>query len=801
MTTSRQLSPAGLLRVLAALGLALTSQALAQSPVNPADDVLFIHHSVGQNWLADGLREALLAKDYIDEVNESYYGTVVAPAPGRPASLGDVAGNNTDMNSWLFWFNDYLPSLHSLGADDGRNRIILFKSCYPNSILTADGTAPGAPFSTSTRYLENNKAVFHRAANATAATYTRNGYLYRPLEEIFAEHPDTLFVFITPPPLNYDADSYPSTNDDYADRARRFNNWLKNEWLPQYRSANPGLHNVAVFDLFDFVAVPAGATTGHPNRLRPEYVRTDDPTDCHPNTTANHALTARFATGANAFLDAAWTEFLAGTPVALDQTPPTVPAGLATTIESARSVALQWAASTDPVVGDAPTSGVAGYRVLRDGATLGTASATSYRDTTAAPATSYSYAVVAFDHAGNASAPCPAVAVTTPPEGTPTSEGVPLGSGWRYFKGTAAPPAAWNEPSFDDTAWLPGATPFGYGDTTFATLLPDMANHYLTLYARAAFTWSGATVDSMTLQVDFDDGCLIYLNGVEVYRHGIAGAPLHDVAASGTHDEGNPITVDLTAFRSLLVPGNNVLAAYASNTAIMSSDFALTPVLQLLTRDDLSPAAPANLTGAPIAGTAVALSWASATDAGGIAEYRLYRNSGTTPCGTTSTTTFTDATTVVGSTYRYEVSAVDNAGNESPRSAPLEVFVHDETYTAYAEWAQAEDVSGDPLADPDGCGLSNFARYAFGLPARGAVGSPVASTLSGNGADQRLTLAFSRKGYAPGLQYTIQSSTDLVTWTDLQTVPPDYPKTFTFTDSVVVTSTPRRFLRVRVTAP
>ena len=146
-------------------------------------------------------------------------------------------------------------------------------------------------------------------------------------------------------------------------------------------------------------------------------------------------------------------------------------------------------------------------------------------------------------------------------------------------------------------------------------------------------------------------------------------------------------------------------------------------------------------------------------------------------------------------------------GVDSLNVAAASAVAHDETYTAFAAWVagnftaaeQANTAISGPNADPDGCGLSNLARYAFGLPARGPVASPVALTTTGTGSNQRLTLTFPRKGYAPDLQYTVQSSTDLVTWTDLQAVSPGYPKTFTFTDSVALGSEPRRFLRVRIT--
>ncbi|MEA3365292.1 MAG: hypothetical protein U9Q79_06585, partial [Candidatus Hydrogenedentes bacterium] len=46
-------------------------------------DVVFIHHSCGENWLNSGLHEALLAKDYIDERNDITYGVDVGTRRGE----------------------------------------------------------------------------------------------------------------------------------------------------------------------------------------------------------------------------------------------------------------------------------------------------------------------------------------------------------------------------------------------------------------------------------------------------------------------------------------------------------------------------------------------------------------------------------------------------------------------------------------------------------------------------------------------------------------------------------------------
>jgi|GEM_PF-6291301 len=44
------------------------------------DDLVFVHHSCGANWLSNGqLNATLTAKDYIDERNDIYYGTDMTP--------------------------------------------------------------------------------------------------------------------------------------------------------------------------------------------------------------------------------------------------------------------------------------------------------------------------------------------------------------------------------------------------------------------------------------------------------------------------------------------------------------------------------------------------------------------------------------------------------------------------------------------------------------------------------------------------------------------------------------------------
>lgn len=171
--------------------------------------------------------------------------------------------------------------------------------------------------------------------------------------------------------------------------------------------------------------------------------------------------------------------------------------------------------------------------------------------------------------------------------GTTETDLIPAGAQWRYRKGTgelSTPPGAWKEPGFDDSSWLTGPVGIGYGDGDDATdLSGDMPNGYLSVAVRRAFNLSAAAlnqIDELVLAINFDDGFVAYLNGVEVARSGLPGeigelVP-HDTPAVG-HEAGSEELFLLP--RARLVAGLNVLAVQGHNSAIDSSDFSLAPRL------------------------------------------------------------------------------------------------------------------------------------------------------------------------------------------------------------------------------
>ena len=104
--------------------------------------------------------------------------------------------------------------------------------------------------------------------------------------------------------------------------------------------------------------------------------------------------------------DGAQSGVTASATLIVDGTPPSIPTGLAGSVNRQGRVSLSWSASSDAL------SGVAGYTVYRDGAVLGQPTTTSFTDSSTTAGASYQYTVSARDGAGNVSAESTAVTVT-----------------------------------------------------------------------------------------------------------------------------------------------------------------------------------------------------------------------------------------------------------------------------------------------------------------------------------------------------------------------------------------------------
>ncbi len=215
--------------------------------------MVFLHHSVGRGILYEGgLRDSLLQM-----------GILV-----KGATYGDEIGQKTDINDWLAKFQKDMNRIVSFKAhpdryysDNTTNDIVMFKSCFPNSNLTAEGQEPGDPLSTE-KTMANYRATFEGLAPE------------------MHKYPDRLFIYITAPPLVPE-----STTVENAQRAAEFNRWLISEYLPQYEKEQ-GTSNLVIFDLFRVLADENG-------NLKQSF-RRPAAGDSHPNIDGNKAAARAF---------------------------------------------------------------------------------------------------------------------------------------------------------------------------------------------------------------------------------------------------------------------------------------------------------------------------------------------------------------------------------------------------------------------------------------------------------------------------------------------------------------------------
>jgi len=223
-----------------------------QKPVR----LVFIHHSVGEDWLDDskgGLGKILRDNNYF--VSDTNYGW----GPPDVDSGSENIGDNTDIGNWYNWFagpnsSMYLNALFAEkgqstgtpyarlapGIDPGgENEIVIFKSCFPNSGL---GGSPNDSATVGANPLRGE------GSGSEAFTVGNAKGIYSDLLASFAGRQDKLFIVITAPPL-MESD----TTLEQAANARAFNRWLVNDWLADYQ-----YRNVAVFDFYDVLTSNGG---------------------------------------------------------------------------------------------------------------------------------------------------------------------------------------------------------------------------------------------------------------------------------------------------------------------------------------------------------------------------------------------------------------------------------------------------------------------------------------------------------------------------------------------------------------
>jgi hypothetical protein len=207
-----------------------------EPPTDHDPRFLFIHHSTGEGFLFEGGMWDLLVDAGFDVHDRTY---------------GDGwVGDNTDPQHWPVTFTEYYDDMITWELEPGQYYdIVAFKSCFPASDISSD------------EMLEEYK-----------------GY-YNTVKSVTQQHPETLFIPFSTPPLVPD-----STSPENAARAREFSIWLSGEYTA-------GEGNLVSYNVFDVLA-GNDPLSGDFNCLRYEYQK--DQYDSHPNALANETVAQDF---------------------------------------------------------------------------------------------------------------------------------------------------------------------------------------------------------------------------------------------------------------------------------------------------------------------------------------------------------------------------------------------------------------------------------------------------------------------------------------------------------------------------
>ncbi|MBN2506890.1 MAG: immunoglobulin domain-containing protein [Verrucomicrobia bacterium] len=152
---------------------------------------------------------------------------------------------------------------------------------------------------------------------------------------------------------------------------------------------------------------------------------------------------------------------------------------------------------------------------------------------------------------------------------------IPFGSTWKYWDRGTDLGTEWSQSGYDDSTWSTGAAELGYGDGDEATVVsygPEPGNKYITTYFRNEFLLADpAAWTTLDLQLLYDDGGVVYLNGTEVFRVFMPEGPISYTTLADAAVGDNALSAtDIGA--GVLEAGTNVIAVEIHQGSAGSSD-------------------------------------------------------------------------------------------------------------------------------------------------------------------------------------------------------------------------------------
>jgi chitodextrinase len=357
----------------------------------------------------------------------------------------------------------------------------------------------------------------------------------------------------------------------------------------------------------------------------------------------------------------------------LDATEPSTPTNLVAAPIDTDRIDLSWTASSDP------ETGIAGYRIFRDGSQVGQTAQTSFSDTGLSPATEYEYRVRAVNGDGLQSGLSDPATATTLDATAPTTPqnlaATPVG--------TERIDLAW------DAAQDPESGIAGYrvfrdgsevGNTTQTVFQADGLSP-ATEYSFYVVAVNGDGLDSepsAAVSATTFDGTgpttptLLTATALGTDRIDLEWAPSEDpesgIASYRVFRDGSEVaTTTETAYQDT---GLDPATTYEYRVSATNGDGlqgGLSEPAQATTLDGSGPTAPTNVAAETVSQTQINLTWTASEDPeSGVDRYIVYRDN--TMIGSVTDTSFADSGLTQKTTYVYSISAVNGEQIEGDRS-------------------------------------------------------------------------------------------------------------------------------------
>ena len=385
----------------------------------------------------------------------------------------------------------------------------------------------------------------------------------------------------------------------------------------------------------------------------------------HPGTTYDYQVKAKDAAGNRSGFSNTATE---STPA--DTQDPQPPSNLVASAISGTRIDLSWTAGSDDV-------GVTNYEIFRGGSMLTTVgNVTTFSDTTVVNATSYSYEVRAMDAAthrstfsNTASATTPDTEDPQPPSNLVASaiSGTRIDLTWtagsdnvgvtnyEIFRGASLLTTVGNVTSFSDTNAINGTS------YSYKVRAMDAAAHRSTF----SNTASATTPDT---QDPLPPSNLVAT---------VITATRVDLSWTAGSDNVGVTNYEIFRGGSLLTTVGNV-TSYSDTTVLAGATYSyqvramdaaghrstLSNTATVTTTDGVPPSQPTNLVATAAAYNRINLSWTASTDNVAVTNYEIYRG-GALLATVGAVTSYADTTVNPGTSYSYQVKAMDLAGNRS----------------------------------------------------------------------------------------------------------------------------------------